>query len=199
MSDDILEIGVPKPWQFHTGTSDKDGSTETLQVRISPTLGRLMDVSLQEGKERGVPMRTRSDFVRFACSVTLEAFAKFIEVSNESLNHELVLMEQASRTAYQTSLMTSVRTNTTDVVNGLSAMIAPNVQSWQEAKVRLNEFLTNILAMINAGNEFLGNMYLKEIFQNRVLIHILIQLEENLEEGVGPIVTNARKRFESTK
>jgi hypothetical protein len=192
-------VEIPNVWQFYQGASDKDGATESMQFRLPPSLGRLVDVALQEGKEKGVPMRTRSDFARLAITVTLEAFTRFINSNNEALNHELLLIEQASRTAHQTELMSDVRTQVQSTVNGLSAMISPNVKGYREAKIRLTQFCATILALKNAGNEFLGNMYLKEVFNNRVMLHVITQIEENLTEGAGIVIQSARDEFERAK
>ena len=42
-------VEIPNVWQFYQGASDKDGATESMQFRLPPSLGRLVDVALQEG------------------------------------------------------------------------------------------------------------------------------------------------------
>ena len=124
-----MQMSVPKPYQFFTDASDESGENELVSARIPPSLGRMMDEAVMEGKALGVPLKTKSDFVRFAITIVLPRFVEYCEISKKSLTHDLVLMQQASQAAYQAHQITEVNKGVENLIRGTVAMVGPDTNA----------------------------------------------------------------------
>tara|TARA_Y100000034_G_scaffold100552_1_gene124046 strand:+ start:4422 stop:5063 length:642 start_codon:yes stop_codon:yes gene_type:complete len=192
--DEKLKLSVPNPYQFFTVASDDMGESESITCRLPPSMGRMIDEAVMEGKALGVPLKTKSDFLRYAVTQTLPAFVQYLEISKKSLTHNLLLLNETQETAYQMHQVTEVNKGVERLVKGVVAMVSPDTNAVKEAKTRVSSFLSTVLLTIESGNEFVGRMYLTKLFRNKTFNAALKKIDATI--GVGPIIERCQEMAE---
>jgi hypothetical protein len=181
-------------WEFFIGASDESGESTTLQCRIEPKFARMIDEAIQDGKSKGLPLKTVSDFVRFTVLRGLRDFSKFISSENETLTHFLVLEEAAQREAHQTNMLTRVREAVTLLTQGLQILVSDGRNDYVEARSRINSFLIPILQL--AGDQdFLMKMYVRELFSFPGFKRVVDSIVSS-GTVLGPTIENSMKAYE---
>ena len=181
------------PWDFWTNPSNDMGDSETVQVRVDPELARRVDETIQLGKEKGVPLKTRSDFVRFAIRKQIEVLAAHIGIIDEGVAHWLLLEKEASKVAYESGQLAKVKETIRSLLAGLSVLTSENRGDWEEAKSRIVGFLVPIQKM-SGENDFLMKLYIRELFSYPPFQTTLEKIE-GAGVSVGPVIGNAKKAF----
>ena len=51
-------------WEFNLKPANDKGDSDILQGRVDPQLGRMVDELIMDAKGKGLPIKTRADFVR---------------------------------------------------------------------------------------------------------------------------------------
>ena len=100
-----LEQDTVEEWEFNLRHSNDKGESDILQGRIDPQLGRIVDELIQESKGRGIPIKTRSDFVRLAIFRTATDLQKYLNSHNEHISHYLLHEKQMMGEAQKSCLL----------------------------------------------------------------------------------------------
>lgn len=192
-SDEVHE------WEFFTNPSDDQNLSDTLASRCEPALARNIDETVLVGKGYGIPLKTRSDFVRWACARSLKEFQKYIGEHSETLSHYMLKQQQIQREAQNNEALSNVRTNSKRMASGIQVVMKDNTPiGMREAVTRITRFLTPIMEL--AGNEnYLMRLYVKEFFgQSSVqsALKILKKADEEKIVTLGAVITNAEKAYE---
>lgn len=180
-------------WMFFTSASDPNGESAVLMGRVEPQLARRIDEALQLAKERGTPLKTRSDFVRLSCIMGLEAIVKHLQIDDEGLKHYLILQHEAMRVAQATQSFSQVKGAVDQLCNGLQPLISSTHREWEAAKQRINAFLNPIMAM-SGDQDTLVRLYLRQLFTSGQFVKVMKRIEENT--SLGSTIENARLAFE---
>jgi|ETNvirnome_2_300_1030623.scaffolds.fasta_scaffold00324_13 Arc/MetJ-type ribon-helix-helix transcriptional regulator len=194
VKEDKLTLSVPNPYQFFTEASDDMGESESITCRLPPSMGRMIDEAVMEGKALGCPLKTKSDFLRYAVTQTLPAFVQYLEISKKSLTHNLLLLNETQEAAYQAHQVTEVNKGVERLVKGIVVMVGPDTNAVTEAKIRVSSFLSTVLLTIESGNEFVGRMYLTKLFRNNTFKAALKKIDAMI--GAGPIIEKCQEMAE---
>ena len=192
-SDEVHE------WEFFTNPSDEQNNSDTLASRCDPELARNIDEIVLVGKGYGIPLKTRSDFVRWACARSLKEFQKYIGEHSESLSHYMLKQQQVQREAQNNERLSNVRTNSKRMGDGIQVIMKDRTPiGMREAVTRITRFLTPIMEL--AGNEnYLMRLYVKEFFgQNSIqsALKVLKKADEEKVVTLGAVITNAARAYE---
>ncbi len=183
-------------WEwFLAHPSDERGQTDMLQARLDPEIGRRIDEVIQVGKEQGIPMKTRSDFLRFCVMRGLDDIRGHLDFQDqgELFDHWMMLEKQAARTSAESAMIARVSELTNQLVTGLEILTSSDMQEWAEAKKRTTEFL-NLVMRMAGDQDFLVKTYIRGLFRNRLFAKSLDQMKEQVE--LGPVINNAIKAYE---
>jgi hypothetical protein len=195
------ESGFPtkeiEDWQFFTSASDDEGQSEVLMGRVEPRLARKVDEAIQLAKEKGVNIRTRSDFVRLAVSKTIDELVIYLNIEDEELKHFLLIQREAMKAAQVSYSRVQTVSTIKQLVDGLYLLTSDKHQEWEAARGDLNAFLKPVLAM--AGDQdILMRTYIRELFTSRPFVRVLSRLEEN-KVSLGNVIENAISAYNNMK
>jgi len=192
-SDEVHE------WEFFTNPSDDQNNSDTLASRCDPELARNIDEIVLIGKGYGIPLKTRSDFVRWASARGVAEFQKYIGEKSESLGHYMVKQQQIQREAQNNEALSLVRVNSKRMASGLLVLMRDEtVVGMKESAQRITAFLIPVMELASS-NSYLMRLYIKEFFSSSVVqsaIKILKKADEDKILTLGAVIANAEKAYE---
>ena len=180
-------------WEWSVAPSNDKGESDLLQTRIPPDMGRAIDETIMETKMTGIPMKTRSDFARVAAMRLLDQLRKFLNSQDENITHWLVLERYAQQEAHKLQMLERVVTTIQNVMKGLNVLVIS--EDWNELNTRLTDYLTPITNM-RVSNEYLANLYVKELFEFPNFQSILKDLKNN-RGSISDVIKETERIYKS--
>ena len=189
-----LEQDNVEEWEFNLRHSNDKGESDILQGRIDPQLGRIVDELIQESKGRGIPIKTRSDFVRLAIFRTATDLQKYLNSHNEHISHYLLHEKQMMGEAQKSAMLERVLTSVQMLTKGLAVLSSSGREDWNEVNKRITNFLKPALEVYES-EPFLGKLYITELFAYSRFAEILESLKSN--KKISKTIKEAQKIHES--
>lgn len=190
LPDDVIN-----EWEFNIKPANDKGESDIMTGRIEPTLGRIVDELIQEAKSQGLPIKTRSDFVRLAIFRCVVDIQKHFKVDNERITHYLVLEKQAMNEAQKSAMLARVLTSVQALTKGLAILSTSQRQDWGEVNRRISQFLKPIMEM-RTSEPFLSKLYVRELFEYKRFKEVLERLKDN-KKYISKTIREAEKFYES--
>tara|TARA_Y100000310_G_C20701615_1_gene830464 strand:- start:3980 stop:4627 length:648 start_codon:yes stop_codon:yes gene_type:complete len=181
-------------WNFHVTSSDEEGESAVLQGRCDPELARRIDEIILLAKGVGIPFKTRSDYVRFACMKVLGELVQHVKMDDPSMKHYLVSERHAQQAALHTAQADRVSKTVAELCKGLVVLTRGNLADLDYARDRINDFLTPIMGMAGE-NDHLMSMYIRETFKAKQFQRAIDKIEEKMK--LGSVIENARRAYEN--
>tara|TARA_Y100000310_G_C20488394_1_gene717936 strand:+ start:207 stop:851 length:645 start_codon:yes stop_codon:yes gene_type:complete len=181
-------------WQFFVAPSDEQGQSDPIQARVPSALLRQMSEIIQKAMMKGYPIKTPSDFLRFAVFRAVNDMHRLLKMQdNESMSHFLLRQKESMKISQQTDELNRVTTVTNNMLGGLRVLVAEDSQDWKEARDRITSYLIPIMSM--AGDQdLLMRMYIRALFRNKGFQSTLEKIAENVR--LGNVIENAQKAYD---
>ena len=189
--DDFPSADI-EPWRFYANASNEQNESEPATTRMTPEALRMIEELIIDCKAVGIPMKTKSDFLRVAGYKFMEEMTRYLESNREDINTFLLINRQASKTAQESEMLTGSKANVRKLCSGLQSLVRPEIKEYDEAKRKVREFLQPVLALAGT-QDFIMRVYLKELFGNSSFQRTLVVLRENIE--LGGVINNAEKAY----
>ena len=154
----------------------------------------IRDRLIQESKGRGIPIKTRSDFVRLAIFRTATDLQKYLNSHNEHISHYLLHEKQMMGEAQKSAMLERVLTSVQMLTKGLAVLSSSGREDWNEVNKRITSFLRPALEVYDS-EPFLGKLYITELFSYSRFAEILESLKAN--KKISKTIKEAEKIYES--
>ena len=181
-----------EPWRFYANASNENNESEPATTRLTPEALRMIDELVIDCKAVGIPMKTKSDFIRVATYKFIEEMARYLDSSREDINAFLLINRQASRVAQESEMVSLSKTNVRKLCNGLQNLVRSDIGEYEEAKRKVREFLQPVLALAGT-QDFIMRVYLKELFGSKSFQRTLEILKEKVE--LGAVISNGERAY----
>ncbi len=187
-----LEQDEVQEWEFNHRPANDKGESDIIQSRIDPSLGRMVDELIQDCKGRGLPIKTRADFVRLSVFRGVQDVQKYLNNQDEQITNYLLLEKQAMKEAQKSAMLERVLSSVQALTKGLTVLSADYRKDWKEVNKRLTDFLRPVME-IRQSDEFLARLYVTELFEYSRFKEILEKLKE--EHNVSQTIKEAEKFY----
>ena len=194
-SQDLSNEEKIEDWVLEVPPANDKGDSDQLQSRISPDLGRTVDELIMEAKGSGIPLKTRSDFVRVAVLRMIDDLRQYIGSENETVTHWMVQQKLAQQEAFKMKMLSSVLETIQYVMKGLNTLSSSDSPDWNEVNKRLSDFLKPIMEM-RVSNEFVAKLYVRELFNYPSFDQIFTALKTNRGK-LSDTIEEAERLFKS--
>ena len=179
-------------WEFFTPASNVKGESDTVQCRIPPEFSRKIDEMIMDARAKGVPIKTRSDWIRWNLFHGYGEMLEYIKSTDESAIHWLVTEREIAKESERAVLLKSARQSVNGLVQGLQILTHDEQQDWDEARDRISSFLINIFNFVGV-QDYLLKLYTRTLFRNRPFQECLSKIEAHVKLGI--IIENGRKAY----
>tara|TARA_B100000029_G_scaffold232465_1_gene229827 strand:- start:3933 stop:4541 length:609 start_codon:yes stop_codon:yes gene_type:complete len=181
-------------WEFNLRPANDKGESDVIQSRIDPQLGRMVDELIQDAKGKGLPIKTRSDFVRLAVFRCVQDVQRHLNNNDEQITHYLLLEKQIMAEAQKSAMLESALGAIQLLTKGLTILSSESRQDWNEINRRVTAFLDPVLEM-RISQPFLAKLYVDELFEYNRFKPILEKLKAN--KAISKTIKDAEKFYES--
>lgn len=181
-------------WEFNLRPANDKGDSDILQGRVDPQLGRMVDELIMDAKGKGLPIKTRADFVRLAVFRTTQHVQKYLKNQDERITHYLLLEKQIAQEAQKSAMLERVLSSIQQLTKGLVVLSSSHRQNWDEINKRVTAFLSPIMDM-KVSEPFLARLYVTELFEYNRFREVIEDLK--LNGKVSLVIKEAEKFYES--
>jgi len=178
-------------YEFFVETSDDNGESEVLQGRVKPRLARQIDELLMDCKAVGLPLRTRSDFVRTACVRLLLDMRKDPRLQNRLAEHDIIILQQSMRRSRDIAQAEEARLSVEQMQTGVNTLCG--VGDYKVAKEHIVEYLKSIMSLAGSADYQMG-LHIRFLFSSRKFQRQLQLIEKNA--GTSNVIENGIKAYE---
>ena len=154
-------------WEWNVKPSNDKGESELVTGRLDPTLVRVGDELQQEGRLKGLPIKTRADMVRLAYFRFVQDLQEYLGNQSEHITHYLLLEKQAMQEAHRSELLDRVLSTVQQFTKGMNVLADDSRNQkvdWTEIHKRLTDFLKPIVDM-NTVEPLLSRLYIRGLFE----------------------------------
>ena len=95
-------------WEFNLRPANDKGDSDIIQGRVDPQLGRMVDELIMDAKGKGLPIKTRADFVRLSVFRAVRDVQKYLKNQDERITHYLLLEKQVAEEAQKSAMLERV-------------------------------------------------------------------------------------------
>ena len=176
-------------WEWNIKPTDDNGISELVQCRVDPSLSRAMDVLIHECKGQGIPVETRSDFLRLCLFRGVGDVQGHIGSQNSTVINYLALEKQVTQASYKADLIDKSFKNIQAFSKGMNALAQHG--EWIEVHNRLTEFLEPVIKM-RKSEPFLAKLYIKELLNSVRFQRIFTEMKSNISK-LSKIIKDAEK------
>jgi len=181
-------------WEFNLKPANDKGDSDILQGRVDPQLGRMVDELIMDAKGKGLPIKTRADFVRLSVFRAVRDVQKYLKNQDERITHYLLLEKQVAEEAQKSAMLERVLSSIQMLTKGLTVLSSSHRQNWDEVNKRTSAFLQPIMDM-KVSEPFLSRLYVTELFEYNRFREILEDLKVN--GNISTVIKEAEKFYES--
>ena len=181
-------------WEFNLKPANDKGDSDILQGRVDPQLGRMVDELIMDAKGKGLPIKTRADFVRLSVFRAVRDVQKYLKNQDERITHYLLLEKQVAEEAQKSAMLERVLSSIQMLTKGLPVLSSSHRQNWDEVNKRTSAFLQPIMDM-KVSEPFLSRLYVTELFEYNRFREILEDLKVN--GNISTVIKEAEKFYES--
>lgn len=181
-------------WEFNLKPANDKGDSDILQGRVDPQLGRMVDELIMDAKGKGLPIKTRADFVRLSVFRAVRDVQKYLKNQDERITHYLLLEKQVAEEAQKSAMLERVLSSIQMLTKGLTVLSSSHRQNWDEVNKRVSAFLQPIMDM-KVSEPFLSRLYVTELFEYNRFREILEDLKVN--GTISTTIKEAEKFYES--
>jgi hypothetical protein len=181
-------------WEFNLKPANDKGDSDILQGRVDPQLGRMVDELIMDAKGKGLPIKTRADFVRLSVFRAVRDVQKYLKNQDERITHYLLLEKQVAEEAQKSAMLERVLSSIQMLTKGLTVLSSSHRQNWDEVNKRISAFLQPIMDM-KVSEPFLSRLYVTELFEYNRFREILEDLKVN--GTISTTIKEAEKFYES--
>ena len=180
--------------EFNLKRANDKGDSDILQGRVDPQLGRMVDELIMDAKGKGLPIKTRADFVRLSVFRAVRDVQKYLKNQDERITHYLLLEKQVAEEAQKSAMLERVLSSIQMLTKGLTVLSSSHRQNWDEVNKRVSAFLQPIMDM-KVSEPFLSRLYVTELFEYNRFREILEDLKVN--GTISTTIKEAEKFYES--
>ena len=175
--------------------SEKGGESDVIGVRIPAGVSRDLDILITTLRERGFPIKVRSDYLRWALQFSMTVLVDYLQkVGKEDSNllKSILLSKEVNQQEYNLSRSAEVATNVKKTINSLARMVHYN--DYQTLSNTLEEWLGNIFKYAGV-DDYMFLVYLHEIGRHPNYKQIIKELKD--KNLYSAIMSNFDKAYEN--
>ena len=154
----------------------------------------MVDELIMDAKGKGLPIKTRADFVRLSVFRAVRDVQKYLKNQDERITHYLLLEKQVAEEAQKSAMLERVLSSIQMLTKGLTVLSSSHRQNWDEVNKRVSAFLQPIMDM-KVSEPFLSRLYVTELFEYNRFREILEDLKVN--GTISTTIKEAEKFYES--
>ena len=168
----------------------EEEGTDTLAVRVSPSTSRQVEEMVMDMKAAGLPIRTKSDLLRYFVKGGLITLINTKESSSPDAQAWAMTQRNLGREARNAAAIMTARDAVVMSVQSWRRHV--EYGEWEEAHKGITRFLlSNSVGF--TGHEYLARAYRRELFGNSEFHQILEKIGQHME--LSDIVVSSGERY----
>ena len=181
------------PSIFFAEAAEEDGESDPLTVRVSHQVTRHLDEMVITLKQMGLPVKTRSDLLRYFVKAGIISMVDNLESPSPDAHVWAQVQRNLGRQTMNSVAALTARQQVAGSIQGWKRQV--ELGEFDQAHGEIDRFIrTFTFPFVGGDNEHLARMYRRELFGNSIFQELLVSIVGQRGQ-VSDIIQSSGERY----